>query len=198
MLFLKLLVWLVISDEVLVWLSVWSEVQVIYIWSSWRHCHPIISCFITIKIWFKLSGAGLSRLSRKEAVKWVFLTISLGKVLCIYCRWHRQWTFWLISSVWLCQAVRNWRVFQAALVSNKEFSSDQHWVSFCAFTYWRHVISFIGLYCSKLYVINLLQFYCLAVFFSVSIHCCYYYCFQFPHNWQFYPVLLGCIYIRIT
>jgi len=26
------------------WLSVWSEVQMICIWSSWCHCHPIISC----------------------------------------------------------------------------------------------------------------------------------------------------------
>ena len=27
------------SDEVLVWLSVWSEVQIVRIWSSWCHCH---------------------------------------------------------------------------------------------------------------------------------------------------------------
>jgi len=35
--------------EVLAWLSVWSEVQMICIWSSWCHCHPIISCFIKIQ-----------------------------------------------------------------------------------------------------------------------------------------------------
>ena len=29
-----------LNDEVLVWLSVWSEVQIVYIWSSWCHCHP--------------------------------------------------------------------------------------------------------------------------------------------------------------
>jgi len=28
------------SDVVLVWLSVWSDVPVICIWSSWCHCHP--------------------------------------------------------------------------------------------------------------------------------------------------------------
>jgi len=28
------------SDEVLVWLSVWRDVQIVCIWSSWRHCHP--------------------------------------------------------------------------------------------------------------------------------------------------------------
>jgi len=33
-----------LSGEVLTWLSVWSEVQMICIWSSWYHCHPIISC----------------------------------------------------------------------------------------------------------------------------------------------------------
>ena len=33
-----------LSDEVLAWLSIWSKVQIICIWSSWCHCHPIISC----------------------------------------------------------------------------------------------------------------------------------------------------------
>jgi len=36
-------------DEVLAWLCVWSEVQMICIWSSWCHCHPIISCFVKIQ-----------------------------------------------------------------------------------------------------------------------------------------------------
>jgi len=39
-----------LSDKVLVWLSVWSEMPMIYIWSSWWYCHPIISCFIKIQI----------------------------------------------------------------------------------------------------------------------------------------------------
>ena len=38
----------ILSGEVLVWLSVWSE-QIICIWSSWCHCHHIISCFIKIQ-----------------------------------------------------------------------------------------------------------------------------------------------------
>ena len=33
-----------LSGEVLSWLSVWSGVQIICIWSSWCNCHPIISC----------------------------------------------------------------------------------------------------------------------------------------------------------
>jgi len=39
-----------LSDEVLAWLSVWSKVQMISIWSSWCYCHPIISFFIKIQI----------------------------------------------------------------------------------------------------------------------------------------------------
>jgi len=39
-----------LSDEMLVWFSVCSEVQMICMWSSWFHCHPIISCFIKIQI----------------------------------------------------------------------------------------------------------------------------------------------------
>ena len=29
-----------LSDEVLVWLSVWSEVQTVCLWPSWSHCIP--------------------------------------------------------------------------------------------------------------------------------------------------------------
>jgi len=39
-----------LSDEVLAWLSVWSEVQRICVWSSCCHCHPIVSRFIKIQI----------------------------------------------------------------------------------------------------------------------------------------------------
>jgi len=37
------------SDEVLAWLSVWSEMHMICIWSRRWHCHPVISCFIKIQ-----------------------------------------------------------------------------------------------------------------------------------------------------
>ena len=38
--FISLLHRKLMSDEVLVWLSVWSEVQVVCIWSSRCHCNP--------------------------------------------------------------------------------------------------------------------------------------------------------------
>jgi len=40
----------ILSDEVLAFLSIWSEVQMICIWSSWCQCHPIISRVIKIQI----------------------------------------------------------------------------------------------------------------------------------------------------
>jgi len=33
------------------WLSIWSEVQIICIWSGWCHCHPVVSCFIKIQVY---------------------------------------------------------------------------------------------------------------------------------------------------
>jgi len=56
-------------DEVLVWLSVWSELQVICIWSSWCHCHPITSCFIKIQICLAFLVAAYQGCPEKEDVK---------------------------------------------------------------------------------------------------------------------------------
>jgi len=56
------------SDEVLVWLSVWSEGQVVYIWSSWCHCIPK-PYHLLLHLnpdWFYLSCTGLRRLSYKR------------------------------------------------------------------------------------------------------------------------------------
>jgi len=39
----KAMIWRV--KELLAWLSVWSKVQTICIWSCWCYCHPFISCF---------------------------------------------------------------------------------------------------------------------------------------------------------
>jgi len=39
-----------LSDEVMAWLSVWRELNMICICSSWCYCQPIISCFIKIQI----------------------------------------------------------------------------------------------------------------------------------------------------
>jgi len=42
-----------LSGQVLAWLSLWSKLQMICMWSSWCHCHLIISCFV--KVWMGLT-----------------------------------------------------------------------------------------------------------------------------------------------
>ena len=53
------------SDWVRAWLSVWSVLQMICIWSSWCHCHPIISCFSKIQnglpFWCRLTQVVLEK-----------------------------------------------------------------------------------------------------------------------------------------
>jgi len=54
-----------LSGEVLAWLSVWSKVQMICIWSSWCYCHPIISCASKIQngllFWCRLTQVVLEK-----------------------------------------------------------------------------------------------------------------------------------------
>jgi len=58
-----------LSDEVLVWLSAWSEVQTICIWSGWCHHHPIMSCFIKIQNYVTFPVPACPGCPRKETVK---------------------------------------------------------------------------------------------------------------------------------
>jgi len=56
-----------LSDEVLVWLYVWSEVQTVFIWSSWCHCFPKSHLLPHLNPgWLYLSDIGLLRLSWKR------------------------------------------------------------------------------------------------------------------------------------
>ena len=69
--------WDGLSDEVLVWLSVWREVQIVCVWSSQCHCIPKphnLSPHLNSD-WFYLSGTGLLRLFWKEAVKRVVVAV---------------------------------------------------------------------------------------------------------------------------
>ena len=53
------------------WLSVWNKVQMMCIWSSWCHCHLIISCFIKIQIRFTFLVPAYPGCPGKEAIKQV-------------------------------------------------------------------------------------------------------------------------------
>jgi len=69
-----------LSGEVLAWLSVWSEVQMICIWSSWYHFQPIISCCSKIQnglsFWCRVAQVVLEKrpLNRCSTVLVVYLT----------------------------------------------------------------------------------------------------------------------------
>jgi len=60
-----------LSNEVLTWLSVWNKVQMICIWSSWCHCHPIISCFIKLQNGSAFLVPAYMACPGKEAIKQV-------------------------------------------------------------------------------------------------------------------------------
>ena len=62
----------------LAWLSVWSEVQMICIWSSRCHCHPIISCFIKFQIGLTFLLPAYPGCTGKETIKWVPVNIKTG------------------------------------------------------------------------------------------------------------------------
>jgi len=55
------------SDLVLVWLYVWSEMQMIHMWSSWCHCHGATHLASLKCRMAYLSGASLCRLSWKRS-----------------------------------------------------------------------------------------------------------------------------------
>jgi len=60
-----------LSDEVLAWSSVWSEVQMICIWSSWCHGHLIICSFVKIQTDLTYLVSTYPGCPGKKAVKWL-------------------------------------------------------------------------------------------------------------------------------
>jgi len=70
----------ILSGEVLAWLSVSSEVQMICIWSSGCHCHPIISCSSKIQTSSTFLVLAYSGCPGEEAVKLVFSKTDINTV----------------------------------------------------------------------------------------------------------------------
>jgi len=73
-----------LSDEVLAWLSVSNELQMICIWSSWCHCHPTISCFIKIQIRLTFLVPAYPGCHGKEAAKRVSFCLCLSVCLSVF------------------------------------------------------------------------------------------------------------------
>ena len=68
------------------WLSVWSEVQIICIWSGWCHCHPIVSYFVKVHDSLTFLMPAYSGRPRKDAVKRVSVCLSVClSVFCVPC-----------------------------------------------------------------------------------------------------------------
>jgi len=67
---------LILGLFICLFMSVWSEVQVICIRSSWCHCYPVISCFIKIQIGLTYLVPSDPDFTVKEAIKRV-------SVLCL-------------------------------------------------------------------------------------------------------------------
>ena len=90
-------------DEMLVQLSVWSEVQVICMWSSWWHCHLVISCFIKIQIVLTFLVLAYPGCPGKEAIKrvsgWVYCVKWCQTVVCrsvlMWIRYDEQFLFFV-------------------------------------------------------------------------------------------------------
>jgi len=82
----------IMSDEVLVWLFVRKEIQMISVWSTCCHCHSIISCFIKIQIGLTFLVPAYSGCLGKEAVKWVSV---YNIIVCTDC----VCVFWFASTV---------------------------------------------------------------------------------------------------
>jgi len=79
------------TGEVLAWLSVWSKVQMICKWSSWCHCHPIISCSTKIQnglpFWYQFTQVVLEKRplnSVSSSVRLVISTVVIWEFICIY------------------------------------------------------------------------------------------------------------------
>jgi len=70
---------------VLLWLSIGSEMQMICMWFSQCHCHPIISCFLKIQNGFTFLVPAYPGCPGKEAVKQV-LACSEYIMFAVFCR----------------------------------------------------------------------------------------------------------------
>ena len=94
-----------LSDEVLVWLSVWSEVQIVCIWSSGCHCIPKPHHLLSHlnPDWFYLSNTGLPRLCWKRGrLMGVVVVVIWNKwsIKMTVTGWHAFASKWLLKRRW--------------------------------------------------------------------------------------------------
>ena len=107
-----------LSDEVLAWLSVWSEMQMTCIWFSWCHCHPIISASENPE-WFVLLVPAYPGSPGKKAIK------RLCVCVCVLFIHVKQLTFTLRRNQQTTLCIRSICFLASAYI----VSTDIHWCS---------------------------------------------------------------------
>ena len=168
-----------LSDEVLAWLSVWSEVQMICIWSGWCHCHPIISASENPE-WFILLVPAYPGSPGKKAVK----------RLCV-CVWmmNKEDTVGHGDVTWsMLYALVDYRQHGAVkfpIVSNHLPTDRQICMA-------NHCIQF---FLTIIIKINLML--CLT-FDSIALHFSYPYCNLYCHLCNVYCTLYCMLYIYFS
>jgi len=86
-----------VDCEVLAWLSVWSEVQIVCMWSSWCRCHPETSIILPFyshtgfTFLVSCSEFCVTGCSGKEAIKWCSVVVSSLDSL----KWNQSEIKWL-------------------------------------------------------------------------------------------------------
>ena len=129
-----------LSDEFLVWSPVWSEVQMICIWSSWCHCYPIITCFdcnqyCTVLHSDKDHHMGGPNMTKTHS-RWQTTAILKNWKIAItpqqiYGFWQNL-VWWCIWTLWIPSANKIWeflkyRMAAAAILKNGKIAiTPQH------------------------------------------------------------------------
>jgi len=112
---------------VLAWLSVWSEVQMICIWSSWCHCHPIISCFIKILNGSAFLVPAYPGCPGKEVMKWLWYCICICVSVYICVCYQRRVSVSVATCVNLITALIRLSLTTCCRDNHCHLSNHHHW-----------------------------------------------------------------------
>ena len=83
------------------WLSVWSEVQIVCVWSCWCHCYPTLASFksrLVLPFWSRLSQIVMEKRPLNGCNVVVLKERHLLILYTMHCNNH---TFLYLSTVWL-------------------------------------------------------------------------------------------------
>jgi len=133
-----------LSGEVMVWLSVSNEVQMICIWSSWCHCHPIVSCSSKIQndlpFWWGITQVVLEKrllngCSSMDVVVVQLLqqlpllfTFRLNGIFCSYCM-SAECSKKKISGITTAAILQTGFSPVTQSIVSKQWRNSKHWLA---------------------------------------------------------------------